>query len=293
MMKQIDIGTCIPGPRALDWIPHMAKAGFECVALNFHMSTDGIEITELAPKVKELLDGTGVYVASIGFYCNALQYEDHQKTLEHFIDSAHLFGTDMVSTFAGGLEGQSVEDSMPRFKEVFGELARRAEANGVRLVIENCPMGRNWRHVTCNIGFNPKAWEMMFDAVPSDALGLEWEPGHQMIQLIDPLPQLKQWAHKIYHLHGKDASIDMEEVRRLGVFGAVDFAPQRTPGFGDTDWRNVFSILHQKGYEGNICVEGYHDPVYQGDWEMTAQLHSLQYLKWCRGGDFTPNPWSK
>ena len=55
MMKQIDIGTCIPGPRALDWIPHMAKAGFECVALNFHMSTDGIEITELAPKVKELL----------------------------------------------------------------------------------------------------------------------------------------------------------------------------------------------------------------------------------------------
>lgn len=293
MMKQIDIGTCVPGQKALDWVPAMVDAGFECVALNFHMSTDGIEITELAPKVKELLGDSGVYVSSIGFYCNALMYEEHQKMLEHFIDNAHLFGTDMVTTFAGGLEGQSVDASMPRFKEVFGELTRRAESKGVRIAIENCPMGGNWRNVTCNIGFNPRAWEMMFDAVPSEALGLEWEPGHQMIQLIDPLPQLKQWAHRIYHLHGKDASIDWEEVRRLGVFGAVNFAPQRTPGFGDTDWRNVFSILHAKGYEGNICVEGYHDPVYQGDWEMTAQLHSLNYLKWCRGGDFTPNPWQR
>ena len=43
--------------------------------------------------------------------------------------------------------------------------------------------------------------------------------------------------------------------------------------------------------EGDICIEGYHDPVYSGEWEMTAQRHALRYLKWCRGGDFVPNPW--
>lgn len=26
---------------------------------------------------------------------------------------------------------------------------------------------------------------------------------------------------------------------------------------------------------------------------MTGQLHALNYLKWCRGGEFTPTPWAK
>ena len=41
----------------------------------------------------------------------------------------------------------------------------------------------------------------------------------------------------------------------------------------------------------DICIEGYHDPVYSGEWEMTGQLHALRYLKWCRGGDYEPVPW--
>ena len=68
---------------------------------------------------------------------------------------------------------------------------------------------------------------------------------------------------------------------------------QRTPGFGDTNWRDVFTILHLGGYAGDICVEGYHDPVYRGEWETTAQKHALSYLKWCRGGDYIPNPWDQ
>lgn len=288
-MKQINIGTCIKGRKALEWIPAMMDIGYECVAINFHMSTGDIDIKELAPKVLEKLGDSGVYVSSIGYYCNPLQNEEQRKTLEYFIDYARDFGTDMVSTFAGAIEGDSVPNAIPRFKEVFGELCRRAEDRGVRIAIENCPMDGTWRSATCNIGFNPKAWEMMFDAVPSEALGLEWEPGHQQIQLIDPLPQLKEWAPKIIHLHGKDASVDEAAIRRYGILGAAEFAPQRTPGFGDLDWRKIFSILHRAGYEGDICVEGYHDPIYRGEWETTAQIHAYQYLKWCRGGDFAPN----
>lgn len=290
-MEQIKIGTCVPGEKALDWLPHMVKAGFECVAINFHMSLQGIDLEEHAKKILEILEGTGVYVSTLGFYCNAIQYEDHKDTLAHVIEMAPKFGAKTVGTFAGAYEGKSVEEAMPKFGEVFRELAKRAEDTGVKIGIENCPMGGNWQNNTCNIGFNPKAWEMMFNEVPSDALGLEWEPGHQIIQLIDPIAQLRKWAPKIYHMHGKDASVDMDAVRNLGVLGAHDFAPERTPGFGDTNWRDVFSILHLNGYEGDICVEGYHDPVYNGDWEMTSQLHALKYLKWCRGGDFVPNPW--
>lgn len=292
-MQQIKIGTCIPGTITEQWAPHMIAAGFETLSLNFHMSLEGTDLVELSKKTKDILGDSAVEVTTIGLYCNPIQYEEHKKALEYVIDCAPLFGAKYVSTFAGAYEGKSVEEAMPRFGQVFRDLTKRAEDKNIKIAIENCPMGGRWNSCTCNIGFNPKAWEMMFNEVPSDSIGLEWEPAHQMSQLIDPIAQLKNWAKKVVHMHGKDATIDWDAVRRFGVAGAVPFEYSRTPGFGDTNWRDIFSILHQAGYEGDICVEGYHDPVYNGEWEMTAQLHALNYLKWSRGGDFTPNPWGK
>lgn len=292
-MRQISIGTCVPGAKADQWLAPMLEAGFETVAINFHMSLQDVSLEKQGPWVARQLSDRGLKVSTLGYYCNPLENEAHRHTLEHVIDCAALYGAANVGTFAGALEGQSVDAAIPVFGKVFKELAKRAADQGVRLVIENCPMGGTWHRTTCNIGFHPRAWEMMFDAVDHPALGLEWEPGHQMIQLIEPLPQLKQWAHRIYHLHGKDASIDWHAVRTGGVLvGDGQYAPERTPGFGDTDWRDVFSILRKAGYEGDVCVEGYHDPVYSGEWEMTAQLHALRYLQWCRGGTFVPNPWA-
>mgnify|MGYP003759730673 CR=1 FL=1 len=292
-MKQIKIGTCIPGTKVVEWLPHMIKEGFETVSINFHMSLEGVVLEELAKQVKDILGDSGVEVSCLGFYCNPLQYPDHKKTLEHCIDVANLFGASIVSTFAGALEGRPVEESIPVFREVFRDLEKRAADNNVKIGIENCPMGGNWHSATCNIGFNPKAWEMMFNEVPGNNIGLEWEPAHQLVQLIDPIPQLKQWVNKVVHIHGKDANVDMDAVRRFGVYGASRFAVERTPGFGDTDWRHIISILHYGGYQGDISIEGYHDPIYSGEWEMTSQIHALNYLKWCRGGEFVPNPWDR
>ena len=89
----------------------------------------------------------------------------------------------------------------------------------------------------------------------------------------------------------KRQTIDWDAVRHGGISGAVPFLWHRMPGFGDTNWRDIISILRSNGYEDDICIEGYHDPVYNGELEMTGQLHALNYLKWCRGGEFTPTPW--
>lgn len=291
-IEQIRIGTCVPGFVAEDWLPHMVKAGFETAAINFHMELGGVEIETQGPKLKSMLDGTGLTITTLGYYCNAVQYDEHKNSLKRVIDAAALYGAKVVSTFAGAYEGKSVDESIKKFGTVFRELAKRCEDRGLKLAIENCPMGGTWQSLTCNLGFNPRAWEMMFNEVPSPALGLEWEPAHQMIQLIDPIAQLRKWAPKVAHVHGKDATVDMSAVRENGVLMGTDwYAPERTPGFGDCNWRDIIYILHLNGYSGDICVEGYHDPIYKNTWEMTAQLHALKYLKWCRGGDFTPNPW--
>ncbi len=291
-IRQIRIGTCIPGWYAQKWAPPMMDLGFETLSINYHMEYNNVVIEEQGPLLKALAEEKGAEITTLGYYCNALQNEDHLKGLQRAIDAAHLYGAKVVATFAGAFEGRPVEEALQRFGQVFRELARRAEDRGVRLAIENCPMGGTWDRATCNIGFNPRAWEKMFDEVKSDALGLQWEPAHQMIQLIDPIAQLHKWVKKVYHVHGKDASIDRRAVSDYGVLCNTDwYAPERTPGFGDSDWRDIIYILHVGGYIGDICVEGYHDPIYKMDWEMTAQKHALSYLKWCRGGDFIPNPW--
>jgi len=292
MPKQIQIGTCVPGTHAEAWTPHLAQAGFETFSINFHMSLGDVDIVRQGPRLREVVESHSARITTVGYYCNAVQHEDHQRTLERVIDAAHLYGASIVSTFAGAYEGRPMEESFRKFGEVFRELAKRAEDKGIKIGIENCPMGGDWRKATCNIGINPKAWERMFDEVDSPALGLEWEPAHQLAQLIDPVAQLRKWVHKVVHLHGKDASVDRRAVEDYGaLMPSDDYAPGRMPGFGDTDWRDVFFILYRAGYAEDICVEGYHDPFYQGEWEMTAQLHALKYLKWCRGGDFVVNPW--
>lgn len=291
-MNTIKIGTCIPGPVAEQWLDPMIEAGFETVEINFHMTYGDRDLNEYAKTVMDKIAGR-VPVSAFGLYCNPILRESDADDLKKCIDVAHLFDTNIISTFAGAYNGKPVEESMPQFQKVFTELCKYAEDKGVTIALENCPMGGNWNSAKENIAFNPKAWEMMFNLVPADNLGLTWEPAHQMGQLIDPVNNLKKWCSKVAHMHGKDATIDHDNIRDYGISGAQENIFMRTPGFGDTDWRDVFFTLYQNGYKGNLCVEGYHDPLFCKDWEMTGQLHALSYLKWARGGNFFANPWGK
>ena len=293
-MFEIKIGTVLMGAHALDpdMLPALEPFGFE----GYEVSLDRYcfrtyDIAEYAKRLNDALCGTPL--SALGCYANPLASEDDRRDLIHLMDCAHLFGCNTISVFAGALPDHTVAESMPTFKKVFSELCARAEDKGLKIAMENCS-GSSWTsRDNYNIAYGPDAWEMMFDAIPSEALGLEWEPAHQLIQLIDPIAELRVWAKKIVHMHGKDTSVDWDAVKRRGIYAMRDFAPERTPGFGDTDWRDIFSILHENGYAGDVCIEGYHDPVYGGEWEMTSQLHAVKYLKFCRGGDFIPNPWDE
>ena len=290
-MNQIKIGTCIPGKKLLDWLPGFINHDFETYSVNFHMEFGGVDIKELAPKAMDILSESDASFSCLGYYCNPLQVKEHFDNLVLCIKTAKDFGCGMVSTFAGALEGESVEAAIPKFKEVFGELTKIADDNGVIIGIENCPMGGTMDKATCNIGFNPAAWEMMFDAVPFGTWGLEWEPTHQMTQLIDPIAQLRKWVPYITHIHGKDANIDRHVIDEYGIIGGRKFVHHRFPGFGECNWTDIFTILRMNGYENPVDIEGYHDLLFKDDWEFTGQLHALHYLKRCRGGDFVGNPW--
>ena len=293
--EDIRIGTLVNGlGNPADYIRQILPHGFESFSITFWQTTKGIDFKKMARDVNAVLEGSGAVISSLSSFGNPLENGPKDKeTVEGWrqcIDHAHLFNCNLVTGFTGRVRGKSIDESMPVFKKVFGALAKRADNKGVRLAFENCDMGGNWQSGDWNIAHTPTAWQMMFDAVPMDNMGLQWEPCHQMVKLIDPIPQLREWVKKIFHVHGKDATVLWDVVRKHGIGGPQMFAFHRTPGFGDSNWTDIVSELRRGGFKGSIDIEGWHDPVYRGDLEMTGQVRGLNYLKQCRGDHFVPNP---
>jgi sugar phosphate isomerase/epimerase len=293
--EKIRIGTLVRadvkgGPA--NYIRQILSHGFESFEICFGAAavTDPAYLKKTAAEIQEALGDSGAIVAAIGIYGNPLVQNVTREGWELLIDAADAFGCKIVAGFTGRVVDKPVPDSMPRFAQVFGPLAKRAADRGVRLAFENCEMGGDWHRGDWNIAHNPTAWELMFNAVPAENIGLEWEPAHQLVALTEPLPQLRKYVKRIFHLHGKDATIKWDVIREHGIGGSHGFAFHRTPGFGDSNWTDIISELRQGGFVGSIDIEGWHDPVYHNELEMTGQVAGLEYLKRCRGGSFVPNP---
>ena len=83
-------------------------------------------------------------------------------------------------------------------------------------------------------------------------------------------------------VHGKAAVIDREHVKKYGAWFGESYCVHRFPGLGECDWSEIIQMLSEYGYKSDICIEGFHDPVYCGEREYEGQLATLTYLKKCR-----------
>jgi len=291
--RDIRIGTMAGwAPNAVKLIKQLLPHGFESFQLNAWRSVGDVNWAQFADEALAVC-GDKAIISTIGLFGNPLIDADCAKQWEAIIDNAHHFGTNVVVGFAGAVDGKPLEQSIPVFKKVWTPLAARAKDKGVKIAWENCDMGGRWEDVRWNIAHAPRAWEMMFNELAGyDNIGLEWEPCHQLNSLVDPIPQLRKIVEsgRLFHIHGKDATVAWDIIRTYGIRGGKPFVWHRTPGFGDTNWTDVISILRMFKWNGSIDIEGWHDPVYCGELEYTGQVHALNYLKNCRGGPFVPNP---
>jgi len=288
-MNDIRIGTLVEGSRdPAGMIAALLPHGFESFSIMFWRRVEA-DLPRVAEQVLRAIGDADVTIDCVSVYGNPLEDDFTAEGFATLIDHAHLFGASVVAGFAGALTGQSVPDAIPRFTEVFAPLAERAGERGVRLAFENCPMEGEWDRAVWNLAINQDAWALMLDALPGEHVGLQWDPSHSHEQLTDPYAELRAWAPRIFHVHGKDATVHWDLVRANGVRGR-HWCDHRMPGFGDTDWRKAIALLRAAGYRGAIDVEGWHDPAFAGERETTGQLAALRHLKEARGGDFVPNP---
>jgi sugar phosphate isomerase/epimerase len=292
-MRSIPIGTLVKGEEdPARAIRVLAPLGFESFSVMFWATTGDADLSGLAAGVREASSATGTVVSSVSVYGNVLSGDEAGRRtlrdLDALIRAAPSFGCRVVSCFAGRIPGSSVPDSIGPWKAVFGPLAELAESLGVCIAFENCRLGDTWKAGKWNISINGDAWELMFAALPSAAIGLEWEPCHQVESLIDPIAQARIWAGRFFHVHGKDARVDRQALAERGLYGARKWHAPCFPGNGDTDWSELFVVLDAAGYDGTVDVEGWNDSEWSGEREIEGQRRALDYLRSCREAPLPP-----
>jgi sugar phosphate isomerase/epimerase len=194
------------------------------------------------------------------------------------IQMCEALGVPVLTTLTGGDPAKSLDQNLEDFAAVFREVAPAAADAGVRIAFENWPgLGLVPPIGTVNFGFTPAVWERMFDAVPGDALGLEFDPSHLVWQQIDWLATLRRFAGRVYHVHAKDTEIFADRLARDGFF-SHGWWRYRIPGYGVVNWHALTSTLKEHGYDGGVCIE-HEDPVFSGERRAEGLRKGHDYLR--------------
>lgn len=195
------------------------------------------------------------------------------------IQASHRLGVNLVTTFIGRDQTKSVEENLELVKEVWPPIIKLAEELNVKIAIENCPMlfGRDQWPGGQNLMTTPAIWRKVFEILPSQNLGINYDPSHFVWQMMDYLQPLYEFKNKIFHVHYKDIKLYPERLNQVGIMAyPLEYMSPKLPGLGDVDWGKYVSALTDIGYDGCTCIE-VEDRAFEGSRERI--LDSLRLSK--------------
>jgi sugar phosphate isomerase/epimerase len=265
-----------------------AESGFQAIevacwplekATRRYAGVTHIDVMDLdkvkAKEVCKMLDGYGLQISSLGYYPNPLHPEvEHRETvinhLKKVIEGAAMLDVPIVGTFIGKDKNKTVPQNLEDYAKVWPPIVKFAKDHGVKIAIENCPMlfsydewpGGN------NLASTPAIWHKMWEIIPDDNFGLNLDPSHLILQMIDYERVIREFSSKIFHVHAKDLHIDREGLYNNGVLSqGMGWQVPRLPGLGDMDWAKFFAALTAARYDYVVSIE-HEDRVFEGDEEL-------------------------
>ena len=231
-----------------------------------------------AAEIRRMLDGFGLTISSLGYYPNPLHPDaDHREMvishLKRVIDAAAMLEVPVVGTFVGKDKNKTVPQNLEDYSKIWPPIVKFAGERGVKIAIENCPMifsydewpGGN------NLASTPAIWRKMWEIIPDENFGLNLDPSHLVLQMIDYERVVREFASKIFHVHAKDLHIDREGLYNHGVLSqGMGWQVPRLPGLGDMDWRKFFAALTAARYDYVVSIE-HEDRAFEGSEEVVKR----------------------
>jgi sugar phosphate isomerase/epimerase len=280
-----------------EMIDTAAAMGFQCVevacwpqgkAERRYAGVSHIDVADLTEEKTEYIRNyckeRNVDISALAFYPNVMEEneEKRQANISHLmkvIDASAVLGVHLVTTFIGRDQTKTVEENLELVKEIWPPILAHAEEKKVRIAIENCPMlfNREQWPGGQNLMSTPAIWEKIFEILPNENLGINYDPSHFVWQMMDYIKPLYQFRDKIFHVHYKDIKLYEDELKKVGIMAyPLAYMSPKLPGLGDVNWGKYVSALTDIGYDGFTCIE-VEDRAFEGTREKI--LDSLKLSK--------------
>ena len=261
-------GVQIPAwdPRVLD-LEKAAESKAYCDDVRGRLKGLGLEPTELAGYLQgQVLAVHPAYeIMFEAFHPPGLTGESRTEwatdQLRKCVLASVNMGTENVPVLSGGFAWQMVYPWPQRpqgiVEEAFGELGRRwrplldfAGEHGVAFTFE--------LHPGSDV-FDGATFEMFLEQTDGHpAACLNYDPSHFLLQQLDYLDFIRLYGERIKGFHVKDA--EFRPSGRVGVYGGYQPWARRagrfrSPGDGQVDFKQVFTLLTEVGFKGWAVLE--------------------------------------
>ena len=241
------------------------QEGFQSLQLSGIDPNNDAEIE----KAKAVIKRSGLYVSSMLATENHIDPDAAKRasTNERFVKMIELtgkLGVPAIGTMSGTMPGRPLREQVNEIVKVYTEKYFPAcEQQKVKIIWEPWAGGPN-------IATGPVGWEALFKAFKdSPHLGLQFDPSHLQWQMMDPVQAARDFVDKIHDVHLKDTEILWPALRHAGIqpLDNTRWWRFRLPGFGLVDWRGLFTVLMEAGFDGALNIEhedAFYYPLYEG-----------------------------
>lgn len=242
-----------------------------------HIDVGNLNASE-ASRIVDELQSKALTISALAYYPNPLDPDpavssaafDH---LRKVIVAAKLLKVPVVGTFAGRDKIRSVDENFDVFGRVWPDLVHFAGDQGIRIAIENCPMifsGDEWPGGN-NFAYSPANWRRMFEIIPDENFGLNFDPSHLVWQFIDIPRAVREFGKRIFHVHAKDLELRVDGLYEQGIMSAgVGWQVPRLCGLGQVNWGAFFGALYGVGYDYVASIE-HEDRAFEGTIEKVER----------------------
>ncbi|MHC4123566.1 MAG: sugar phosphate isomerase/epimerase family protein [Planctomycetota bacterium] len=174
---------------------------------------------------------------------------------------------------------EMIEDGYKYFAKMWNPILDVFDECDVRFALEVHPT---------EIAFDLYTAKKALDAVDNrKAFGFNFDPSHLLWQMVDPVMFLKEFPDRIYHVHMKDAALQLDGKSSI-LSSHLNFGNPnrgwdfRSLGHGGVDFEEIIRTLNQIGYDGPLSVE----------WEdsgMDREHGASEALEFVKTVDFKPS----
>ena len=177
--------------------------------------------------------------------------------------AAKNMGVDVVNGFTGSsiwhmlysfppASDKMIEDGFQYFADMWNPILDEFDKQSVKFALEVHPT---------EIAFDIITAKKVLKAIDNrPTFGFNFDPSHLHWQMVNPVRFISEFSGRIYHVHMKDAALQLDGYS--GILGShLNFGKPgrgwefRSLGRGGVDFEEIIRILNQIGYAGPLSVE--------------------------------------